>query len=62
MTTRRFLTFLQIAAAGGIVGAALMGGFFNGAEIMLGRLDLNSIGAIVGASLSAIAVAVCHLH
>ncbi|MDR9749794.1 hypothetical protein, partial [Paenibacillus taichungensis] len=62
MTTRRLLTLLQLAAAGGIVGAAIMGGFFNGADVMLGKLDLNSVGAIVGASVSAIVATFSHIN
>jgi len=47
-------------AAGGIIGAAIMGGFFNGAEVYLGKVDLNSIGAIAGAVLGAVYVKVSH--
>ena len=60
MKARRTLTMLQVVAAGGIVGAAVMGGFFNGAEVHFGKLDLNSIGAMAGAIVSAIYVKVSH--
>lgn len=60
MKTRKALTILQMMAAGGIIGAAIMGGFFNGAEVQLGKLDLNSVGAIAGGALSLIAAKVIH--
>lgn len=60
MKARKTLALLQFMAAGGIVGAAVMGGFFNGAEVYLGKLDLNSIGAVVGAVISALYVKVSH--
>lgn len=60
MKARKTLTLLQIMAAGGIVGAAIMGSFFNGADVYLGKLDLNSIGAMAGAILSAVYVKMSH--
>lgn len=60
MRAKKALSLLQFMAAGGIVGAAIMGGFFNGADTYLGRIDLNSIGAVAGALLSAVYVKVSH--
>lgn len=60
MKARKALTLLQIMAAGGIVGAAIMGGFFNGAEVYLGKFDLNSLGAVAGAFLSMVYVKISH--
>lgn len=60
MNARKALTVMQIMAAGGIIGAAIMGGFFNGADIYLGKLDLNSVGAIAGGLMGVVAVKVVH--
>lgn len=60
MKTRKALTMLQIMAAGGIIGTAVVGVLFNGTDIAVGTLDLNTVGAIVGGVMSIFAAKAVH--
>lgn len=60
MKTRKALTMLQIMAAGGIIGTAIVGIVFNGTDISVGTMDLPTLGAIVGSITSIFAAKAVH--
>lgn len=60
MKLSRKFEFARLICAGGIAGAAIAGAFLNGANVHIGPLDLNGIGAIVGATASGIFFKVMH--
>lgn len=61
MKTVKALEFARLLVAGGIIGTAIAGTFFNGANVQFGTIDLNVVGALVGAAFSAVFVKAIHL-
>lgn len=61
METRKTLEFMRLVVAGGIMGTAVAGAFFSGFDAMPLGLELNELGALLGAAGSAILVKAIHL-
>ncbi|OZI21745.1 hypothetical protein CAL18_12540 [Bordetella genomosp. 7] len=55
------LEYARWVVAGAIFGAALAGSFLGSLDISLAGLDMNSVGAIVGAAVTALMVKAVHL-